>query len=86
LVNTKDKTAYNRWVPYLGQELKIGESILIDAEEYYDDPDDIYKSLSQYLFISDISYSLRKNSDIQVTVNTIKYQDKLIQRLVKLIK
>lgn len=74
------------WNKYNGQELKIGESILVDAEEYYGSLDDIYQSLTQYLFISDISYDLRKDSDIQVTVNSIKYEDKLIQRLVKLIK
>ena len=74
------------WMQYQGQELKIGEGILIDVEEYYNNIDDVYKTLSQYLFITDISYDLRKDSDIQVTVNTIKYQDKLIQRLVKLIK
>ena len=84
LINTINKK--DKWSKYVGQELKIGEGILIDANEYYDEYDDIYKTLSQYLFISDLSYSLRKNSDIQVTVNTIKYQDKLIQRLVKLIK
>lgn len=74
------------WTKYQGQELKIGEGILVDVEEYYNNIDDVYKSLSQYLFITDVSYDLRKDSDIQVTVNTIKYQDKLIQRLVKLIK
>lgn len=86
LINTKTDNNIKNWTRYLGQELKIGEGILIDVEEYYSDYDDIYKSLSQYLFITDISYGLRKDSDIQITVNTIKYQDKLIQRLVKLIK
>ena len=71
---------------YRGQELKIGESILVDAEEYYDRRDDLQRALSQYLFITDLSYDLRKDSDISLTVNAIKYQDKLIQRLVKLIK
>ena len=83
LVQQNDKYSYER---YEGQELKIGEGILINADDYYDTYDDIYNTLSQYLFITDISYDLRKDSDIQVTVNSIKYQDKLIQRLVKLIK
>ena len=65
---------------------KIGEGILVDVEEYYNHFDDVYKTLSQYLFITDLSYDLLKDSDIQITVNTIKYQDKLIKRLVKLIK
>lgn len=71
---------------YGGQELRIGESISLDADEYYTDIDLIKKSISQYLFITDISYDLRKDNDISLTVNYIKYQDKLIQRLVKLIK
>lgn len=74
------------WTDYRGQELKIGDGILVDVEEYYDTPDNIYQDLSQYLFITDISYDLRKDSDINITVNTIKYQDKLIKRLAKLIK
>lgn len=83
LVKDGDSMTYKR---YSGQELKVGEGILLNADEYYDNYDDVYKTLSQYLFISDITYDLRKDSDIQVTVNSIKYQDKLIQRLAKLIK
>ena len=71
---------------YYGQELSISTGIEINVEEYYDNSDYLSKALSQYLFITDISYDLRKPSDIQITVNSIKYQDKLIQRLVKLIK
>lgn len=70
---------------YKGQELHIGDSIQVDAEEFYDEYDDVKKTLSQHLFITDISYNLRKDTDIQLTVNSIKYQDKLIQRLAKLI-
>ena len=70
---------------YKGQELHIGDSIQVDAEEFYDEYDDVKKTLSQHLFITDISYDLRKDTDIQLTVNSIKYQDKLIQRLAKLI-
>lgn len=71
---------------YHGQEVLVGDGILLDVEEYYDEYDDVRKTLSQYLFITDISYNLRSDNDIQLTVNTIKYQEKLIQRLVKLIK
>lgn len=71
---------------YNGQEIAVGDGILLDVEEYYDEYDDVRKTLSQYLFITDISYTLRSASDIQLTVNSIKYQEKLIQRLVKLIK
>ena len=71
---------------YQGQELKIGDSIAINSGEYYNGEDDIKKSLSQFLFITDISYNLRSDSDLTLTVNSIKYQDKLIQRLAKLIR
>ena len=70
---------------YRGQEINIGDPIQIDAEEYYDEYDDVKKTLSQYLFVTDVSYDLRKDTDIQLTVNSIKYQDKLIRRLAKLI-
>lgn len=78
-----DNVGYKK---YQGQELKIGEGILLDVDDYYDNYDDIYRSMSQYLFITDISYDLRRNDNVQLTVNNIKYQDKLIQRLAKLIK
>jgi hypothetical protein len=71
---------------FKGQELKVGDSIRVNVSEYYDENDDIQKTLSQLLFIADISYSLRSDSDLQLTVNNIKYQDKLIRRLAKLIK
>ena len=71
---------------YIGQELKPGQGILLDASEYYDEYDDLYAALSQYLFITDVSYSLRSDADISITVNSIKYQEKLLQSLVKLIR
>lgn len=71
---------------YKGQELKIGDSIRLKANEFYDGFDDISNSLNQLLFITDIKYNLRKDTDINLTVNAIKYQDKLIQRLAKLIQ
>lgn len=71
---------------YEGQELRIGDNILIRTSDYYDAVDEVYRALNQYLFITDISYSLRQDTDIQLTVNNIKYQDKLLQSLVKLIR
>jgi hypothetical protein len=72
---------------YIGQELKIGDAIELIAEELYPDLNsDIYKSLNQYLYISDINYDLRSDKDIQITVNDIKYQDKVIGQLIKLIR
>ena len=71
---------------YSGQQLRIGDPIKVNADEYYDEYDDVKEALKQYLFISDLSYNLRSDADIGITVNTIKYQDKLLQRLVKLIK
>lgn len=71
---------------YKGQELVPGQGILLDASKYYTTNDDIYRALSQYLFISDVSYDLRSDAAISVTVNSIKYQEKLLQSLVKLIR
>lgn len=71
---------------YTGQEITIGSSILVNSLEYFDAVDAAYRATDQYLFVSDISYTLRQDSDINLTVNSIKYQDKLIQRLVKLIR
>lgn len=71
---------------YEGQELELGDPIAVNAFEYYDDYDEIFNTLSQYLFITDISYTLRKEGDINLTVNAIKYQDKLIRNLAKLIR
>lgn len=70
---------------YDGHELRIGDPIKINADELYSDKDFVYHSLSQLLFISDISYTLRDPSSLSVTVNNVKYSDKLINRLVSLI-
>lgn len=71
---------------YEGQELSIGLPIQLSAEEYYDGYDDIKTSLNQYLFITDLSYNLRSDSNVSITVNSIKYEDKLIRQLAKLIR
>lgn len=72
---------------YKGQELKIGQGIELDASKWCGNSlTDVYNSLSQYLFITDISYNLRRDDNIQLTVNTIKYQDKVIGQLIKLIR
>jgi hypothetical protein len=73
---------------YEGQELKIGDPIQLNSTEYYNEKssDDVQKSLNKYLFITDIDYELRKDSDISLTINPIKYQDSIVKRLVKLIK
>ena len=71
---------------YYGQEIRIGDGIKIDAQQYYNEYDQIYRSLSQYLFISKISYTLRNPIDVSLTVNDVQYEDKIVQRLVKLMK
>lgn len=74
---------------YCGQELKIGDGIRVNANELVgadDINDDLHKSLNKWLFISDIKYNLRTDTDISLTVNTVKYKDKIIKRLAKLIK
>ena len=77
---------YYSLMGYHGEELKPGYGIQLNANEYYDENDDIYRALSQYLFITDVSYTLRKDDDLNITVNNIKYQEKLLQSLVKLIR
>ena len=71
---------------YDGAEIRIGDGIRINAKEYYDEYDLVYQSLSQYLFITDISYTLRNTADINLTVNNVKYEEGIIKRLAKLIK
>lgn len=71
---------------YKGTELRVGDPIELDAESFYAKQDLIFKSLKQYLFISDISYDLRNPSKLAVTVNNIKYGDKLVNRLAKFIR
>lgn len=71
---------------YSGEELKIGYPILVDVTEYQLDNLAAKKAIDQYLFITDISYKLRTDVNINITVNSVKYDDKLIQKLVKLIR
>lgn len=71
---------------YYGQELKVSDSILLNVGDYTDQYDDLRTAISQHLYISDISYTLRKDDDIQLTVNTVKYQDKMIKKLARLIR
>ena len=77
---------YYSLLNYKGEELKPGYGIQINTNEYYDESDDIYTALKQYLFITDVSYTLRKDDDLNITVNSVKYQEKLLQSLVKLIR
>lgn len=67
-------------------ELHIGDGIMLSVGDFIKNKDDIYEALSQVLFISDITRDLREDGNCQITVNSIKYQDKLIHRLAKLIK
>lgn len=71
---------------YNGAEIRLGDGIQVRANEFYNEYDSIYQSLSQILFVSDIGYSLRNVTDISLTVNDIKYSDKMIQRLAKLLR
>lgn len=72
-------------IGYKDQELTIGDPIEINADEFYDEYDDVKTTLREKLYISDISYSLRKDNDIKLTVNDIKYEDKVMKKLVSLI-
>ena len=72
-------------IGYKDQELTIGDPIEINADEFYDEYDDVKATLREKLYISDISYNLRKDNDIKLTVNDIKYEDKVMKKLVSLI-
>ena len=65
--------------------LELGDQIRILDEVIQEKPDQLKKLLQQELFISSINYTLRSDSDIKLTVNSIRYDDKLLSRLVKLI-
>jgi hypothetical protein len=71
---------------YKGERLSIGSAIQLSNTDYYIGADSVTKALEQLLFITDISYTLRADTDVSITVNSIKYEDKLIEKLVKLIK
>jgi len=85
-IKTKsNKTTYNHQY-YNNLELHIGDGIQVDIADYIENGDDLFNLLSTLLFITDISIDLRNDGNCNLTVNTIKYQDKLIRRLAKLIR
>lgn len=71
---------------YKGRRLEISDQIRLAADDFYEDLDNLKEIIKQPLFITDISYNLRSSESIKLTVNVIKYEDKIIQRLVSLIK
>ena len=71
---------------YKGQELNIGDVIDLTSDELYNNYDDLKTSLQQHLFITDLNYTLRSDKDIAIGVNVIKYGDKVIKELIKLIR
>lgn len=71
---------------YEGVEIRVGDGIRINAQDYYNSYDTLYKDLSQFLFVTSIQYDLRKATDISLGVNSIKYQDKLIDKLIQYIR
>ena len=71
---------------YTGAEIQVGDGIQVKANDYYNEYDSLYESLTQYLFITDIKYTLRSATNIALTVNSIKYADTIVKRLAKLIK
>ena len=71
---------------YTGEELHISDSIRVDAAKYIKDSTlDIYKALQEYLFITDISYTLRQENTLSLTVDNVKYEDKLVNILASLV-
>jgi hypothetical protein len=70
---------------YEGQHLHIGDPIMVDATSYFSDNSVLSQLVSEYLYISDISYTLRQYNGLGLTVNNLKYNEKLFQQLVNLI-
>lgn len=70
---------------YEGQHLHIGDPILIDVTHYFSDNSVLSQLVSEFLYISDINYTLRQYNGLGLTVNNLKYNEKLFQQLVKLI-
>jgi hypothetical protein len=58
---------------------------LIDVTHYFSDNSVLSQLVSEFLYISDISYTLRQYNGLGLTVNNLKYNEKLFQQLVKLI-
>lgn len=71
---------------YNNQKIQVTDQIRLAGQDFYDEIDELKDLINQPLFVSEISYSLRSDGDIKLTVNVIKYQDKLIRKLVSLIK
>lgn len=71
---------------YTGQEVKVTDQIRIASQDFYQELDELKDILDQVLFVKEVQYKLRSDTDIKLSVNIIKYQDKMIKRLVKLIR
>ena len=65
----------------LATSIQLTDKILIEYEFFENKPTQIQNLLKEPLYITGISYSLRSDTDIEITVNSIKYTDKLISRL-----
>ena len=71
---------------YQGQQINVTDQIRLGSIDFYNDLDELKNILDQPLFVTSVQYKLRSDTDMKLTVSTIKYQDKMIERLVKLIK
>ena len=66
-------------------QLELGDQIRIEDNLIEQKPDQLKRLLQQRLFISKIDYTLRSDDNIKITVNPVKYDDVLLERLVKLL-
>jgi hypothetical protein len=71
---------------YKVDRIAIGDQIALMHTDFYPEQDKIKQLLQEKLFINSISYTLRKDADINYGVETVSYQDRLISKLVGLIK
>lgn len=66
--------------------LRIGDQISLNVEDLYKEYSIIKEALENKLFITEISYNLRKKDSINLSIQTVSYQDRLLSKLIKLIK
>lgn len=66
-------------------KIEITDQISIESDIIESKPNEIRRLLSEKLYVSGISHDLRSDADISLIVNPIRYDDKLIKRLVKLL-
>ena len=66
-------------------KVEITDKILLDSKVIEDKPGELQQLLNEQLYVSSISYNLRSDAEINLTVNPVRYDDVLLKRFVKLL-